>query len=73
VEEINHKIGVVGRSINILMAQLPQQSAVLMHVMWAQLRRAERFTVGRGRKPWSLQGTPRFKLPLQKVVNYSVG
>lgn len=68
VEGINHKIGVVGRPINILIAQLPQQSVVLMHVMWAQLRRAERFTVGRGRKSWSLQGTPTYRLPLQKLL-----
>jgi hypothetical protein len=68
VEGINHKIGVEGRSINILIAQLPQQSAVLMYVMWAQLRRVERFTVGRGRKSWSLQGTPRYKLSLQKLL-----
>lgn len=68
VEEINHKIGVEGCSINILIAQLPDRP----HVTWAQLRRVERFTAagGMGQISLPLKGTPwhNFSLKLSLII-----
>jgi len=71
VEEINHKIGVEGCSINILIAQLPNRP----HVMRAQLRRVERFTAagGMGQISLPLQGNSLAQFFPKAVTNYSPG
>ena len=71
VAEINHKIGVEGCSINILIAQLPNRP----HVMRAQLRRVERFTAagGMGRISLQLQGNSLAQVFPTAVANYSAG
>ena len=69
VEEINHKIGAEGCSINILIAQLPNRP----HVMWVQLRRVERFTAagGMGQISLPLQGNSLAQFFPKAVTNYS--